>query len=314
MCYIDFTEAAVSRKTSSKITYRKFKRFAKKHPILAVLILVVSIIAAVFVCALEGTESNNAASQMKDGMYVHYIDVGQGDAELICCGGEYMLIDGGDPDHGDFVAAYLRKLGIRKLDYLVCTHGDSDHCGGLDGVLEKIKAETVFVSPYGGDKPSYGIFLKAAEKAGCEIKVPEAGESYALGDAVIRFIGPVEDMGDENNNCLVLRAEYGDTDFLFTGDMGRLGENALINGGAELKCDVLKVAHHGSSSSTGYYFLRETAPSTAVISCGRNNAYGHPHESVLSRLKDAEVTVYRTDLGGDIIIFTDGHKIERKTA
>ena len=140
------------------------------------------------------------------------------------------------------------------------------------------------------------------------------GESYRLGEASFSFIGPLEDYDNLNDDSLVMRLEYGDTSFLFTGDMTSKAEKDLINDGADLRCDVLKVGHHGSSGSSCYRFLYEAQPGIGVISCEKGNSYGHPHEETLSRLNDADVTVYRTDLEGSIVIFSDGMKVERKAA
>lgn len=289
----------------------RFARFAKKNPLLALAIVV---IAAALLIWQSAAGRENAVTVPMDGLYVHYIDVGQGDSELVCCGGEYMLIDAGEPSASDAVLEYLDGLGIEKLDYLVCTHGHSDHCGGLDAVVEGLVVETVFTSPYAGDGASYGIFTGAVYAAGLELTVPELGESYRLGEASFCFIGPLEDYDNLNDDSLVMRLEYGDTSFMFTGDMTAKAEKDLINDGADVRCDVLKVGHHGSSGSSCYQFLYEAQPSIGVISCEKGNSYGHPHEETLSRLEDADVTVFRTDLEGSIVIFSDGMKVERKAA
>lgn len=299
---------------SKKIRKRdvnRFAGFAKKNPLLALVIVVIAVALLIWQSA---EDRKSTVTVPMDGLYVHYIDVGQGDSELVCCGGEYMLIDAGEPSASDAVLEYLDGLGIDKLDYMVCTHGHADHCGGLDAVLENLEVETVFTSPYPGNGAAYEIFSDAAYAAGLDLTVPELGESYRLGEASFSFIGPLEEYDDVNDNSLVLRLEYGDTSFLFTGDMETKAEKDLINDGAELRCDVLKVGHHGSSGSSCYQFLYEAQPSIGVISCETGNRYGHPHEETLSRLEDADVTVYRTDLEGSIVIFSDGMKVERKAA
>ena len=294
-----------------KSDVNRFAGFAKKNPLLALLIVLVAVALLIWQSA-EGRK--NTVNVPMDGLYVHYIDVGQGDSELVCCNGEYMLIDAGEPDASDAVLEYLDRHGIDKLDYLVCTHSHSDHCGGLDAVVESLEVETVFTSPYAGDSPSYEIFTDAVYGAGLELTVPELGESYRLGEASFSFLGPLENYDSTNDDSLVLRLEYGDTSFLFTGDMTARAEKDLINDGAKLRCDVLKVGHHGSSGSSCYQFLYEAQPSIGVISCEKGNRYGHPHEEALSRLNDADVTVFRTDLEGSIVIFSDGMRVERKAA
>ena len=136
--------------------------------------------------------------------------------------------------------------------------------------------------------------------------MPKAGDRFLLGEATVTVLGPLKDYEDPNNTSIVLRIVYGQTSFLFTGDMESVAEGDLLDAGVALKSTLLKVGHHGSSSSTSYRFLREVAPSYAVISVGKGNSYGHPTDEVLSRLRDAEVTLYRTDLCGDIICTSNG--------
>ena len=182
----------------------------------------------------------------------------------------------------------------------------------LRRLQERFGAETVFTSPYTTEINQYKQVVEAADEVGAELCVPDFGAEYRLGEAVFTFIGPVEEYSDTNDNSLVLRLTYGDKSFLFTGDMEREAENDLLDSGVKLSSDVLKVGHHGSSTSTSYRFLYEVSPEIAVISCGEDNSYGHPHEEVLSRLSDADVTVYRTDLDGSVVLFCDGMKVTKK--
>lgn len=300
------------KKTSvSKSDVKGMVRFAKRYPILAVILAV--IVIGIFVFQSVQDNANKVTIPM-DGLYVHYIDVGQGDSELICCGGEYMLIDAGEPSASDTVVDYLNDHGIEKLEYVVCSHGHADHCGGLDAVVENFEVGTVFTSPYPGDTSSYEIFSDAVSAKGLTMTVPELGESYTLGEAKLEFIGPLEEYDNLNDDSLVMRLEYGDTSFLFTGDMTSKAERDLLEDGANVKCDVLKVGHHGSSGSSSYRFLYEAEPKIAVISCASGNSYGHPHEEALSRLNDCGAEVCRTDLEGSIIIFSNGMEVTKKAA
>lgn len=241
---------------------------------------------------------------------VHFIDVGQADAALIICNGETMLIDGGNVDDSSLIVSYLDKLDINTIDYMVATHAHEDHVGGLSGPLNTCKVNNVLCSVKKYSSKAFSNFKKYTEKQGLEIIVPQAGDSFKVGDSVVEVIGPRKKYDDTNETSIVLKVTYYQTSFLFTGDAGRESENDTIDAGCDLKADVLKVGHHGSETSTSYVFLREVMPKYAIISVGKNNSYGHPSEETLSRLRDAEVDVFRTDLQGDIICRSDGNNIE----
>ena len=193
---------------------------------------------------------------------------------------------------------------------MVGTHPHGDHIGGLPQVLNTFPTETVWTSqlPYTNDYVSN--FTNAVTRNGADFVQPRPGESFRLGDATIDVIGPLNLRYEEANDLsLVLMVTYGDTRFLLTGDMEEVAERELVEAGVDLKADVLKVGHHGSSSSTSYRFLRAVAPTYGVISLAAANEYGHPHRDPMSRLMDADVTIYRTDKMYDVVAFSDGETI-----
>jgi competence protein ComEC len=244
---------------------------------------------------------------------VHFIDVGQADCILLSCGDDYMLIDGGNAADGYAVRSYLENAGVDKLDLLVATHPHEDHIGGLPTVLTYFEAETIWTTEITYSNSTIRKFLEAADKQDAPVVRPTGGETFLLGSALVTVLGPVStNYEDVNNLSLVLMVEFEDTRFLFTGDMEILAEGDMLDFWGEefnWKCDVLKVGHHGSYSSTGYRLLREVAPTWAVIPCGYQNDYGHPHENTLSRLRDAEVVTFRMDLMSTVIALSDGETI-----
>ena len=239
---------------------------------------------------------------------VHFIDVGQADAALIECDGHFMLIDGGNKDDSSRIYSILKDAGVEKLDIMVASHAHEDHVGGLAGALNYAAADLILCPVTDHDSEAFGDFKKYAEQNGPGITVPAAGAQYQLGDATVTLLG-VNGGSDVNNSSIVLKIQHGEVSFLFTGDAERDAEQAILNSGADLSATVLKVGHHGSSDSTTYPFLREIMPQYAVISVGEGNPYGHPTDDTLSRLRDADVKVYRTDMQGDVWCTSDGKEV-----
>lgn len=240
---------------------------------------------------------------------IHYIDVGQGDAALVVCDDKTMIIDGGKPSASSIIYTYLKNLNIDYLDYIIASHADDDHIGGLSAPLAKMNVGNVIAPETEADTRSYNSLKTKTEEQGLTIQHPKPGDSIDLGSSKIEFYGPItESESDRNNGSIVMKIIYGDTSFLFTGDAEREEEQEILNAGYDLSATVLKVGHHGSKNSTTYTFLREIMPQYAVISVG-DNSYGHPTEDTLSRLRDADVKVYRTDMQGDIIVTSDGKTV-----
>ena len=282
-------------------------------------LLLVLLMLVALLCGCNGEEDDdyyNPELTENSSFAVHFIDVGQADAALILCSGKAMLIDGGNAADSDVMYTYLKKLGVTHLDYVVATHPHEDHVGGIPGALSYATVGRAFapVQTY-NSRPFRNFINKATERGAIRIEVPEPGYRFRFGDAVVTVLGPQHvDYEDPNDWSIVLRLVYGETSFLFTGDMEAIAERDLLGAGMELRSDVLKVGHHGSASSTSYRFLRAVAPKYAVIPVGQNNEYGHPTEVVLSRLRDAEVKVFRTDMQGDIVCVSDGKNLTFTTA
>ena len=252
---------------------------------------------------------NDYPTTQADSLSVHYIDVGQADCALLECGGQYMIIDGGNVDDSDLVVTYLQDQGVEQLHTVVCTHAHEDHVGGLAAVLAVYPTEQILSPTRTYSSACFDDFLYYADQQDIAITIPDPGDSFYLGNAEVTVLGPVKSYADPNNTSIVVKVEFGDTSFLFTGDMEKDAETDMLDYGMDVSADVLKVGHHGSSTSTGYRFLYEVDPEYAVISVGTDNTYGHPHRETVAILADAGVPMLRTDELGTILAVTDGSEI-----
>lgn len=247
-----------------------------------------------------------AASDLK----VHFIDVGQGDSTLIETDGRFMLIDAGERDQGDTVVSYLKAQGVVKLDYVIGTHPHSDHIGGLETVIREFDIDKIILPEKEHTTKTYEQLLDAIADKDLKITLPKVGDSYKLGEASFRIIAPNRDYGDNLNNWSVgLRLAYGENSFLLCGDAQKEAEKDMGANGLNLKADVLKLSHHGSNTSSSEEFMDLIRPEYAVISCGKNNDYGHPHKEVLEMLNKRGIKVLRTDQLGTIVAVSDGTKV-----
>ena len=241
----------------------------------------------------------------KAGLRVHFLDVGQADCILITAGTEAMLIDAGNNDDAETITTYLHTHGVTKLKYAVGTHPHEDHIGSLDAVLYAVTTENVLMPKVQTNTKTFEDVLDAILTMGLTVTAPKAGDTYKLGNAVITAVSNYT--GDDLNNAsIMLHLTYGSTSFLFTGDAEQEAEKAALQTGLTLDCDVLKVGHHGSRTSSSFDFLTAASPAYAVISCGVGNDYGHPHAEAMSALAAVCATVCRTDTQGTIIATSDG--------
>lgn len=260
----------------------------------------------------EGVISNTykTDSSFAGQMQVHFIDVGQGDAALIACDGHYMLIDAGNNDKGTTVQSYLMNQGVEKLDYVIGTHPDADHIGGLDVVIYKFDCDTIIMPNVANDTRTYDDVVQAMKSKGYQTTYPVVGETYTLGGATFTIVAPNADYGNDMNDWSVgVLVQNGNNRFLFTGDAEEKAEEDILNNGIDISADVYAAAHHGSKTATSQAFLDKISPTYVVISAGEGNKYGHPHAEVLNRLRAAGISVFRTDEQGTIVATSDGNDI-----
>ncbi len=251
-----------------------------------------------------GILPGETSSDSDTGMTVEYIDVGQGDCALIRCGNKNMLIDCGEREYYQVVKNFLKNKGVSRLDIVVATHPHSDHIGGMYMLIEDFDIGT-FIMPKisKGNIPTTKTYLNMISSLKEKSLSPDyatVGKVYNLSDAEIEILGPVNDSDELNDMSVVCMLKYGKSKFLFTGDAETPAESDMIKNGADLKCNVLKAGHHGSTTSTGEKFLKKADPDVAVISVGEGNDYNHPHTKILDRLLKRDVTIYRTDEDGTL--------------
>lgn len=254
---------------------------------------------------------NNADDNAESSLRVSFIDVGQGDSEFIeLPNGETLLIDAGTNETGADVVNYIESLGYSSIDYVVGTHPHEDHIGGLDDVIRTFDIGSVYMPKVTADTKTFEDVLDAVDEKGLTINTAKAGVTLVDGDRLsVKMLAPVLDEYDNTNDySAVIRIVYDDTSFIFMGDAEQYAED-LITG--DVDSDVLKVGHHGSSTSTGEAFLERVSPSYAVISCGLGNSYGHPHTETIEKLGD--IPVFRTDEMGTIVATSDGSEISFRT-
>lgn len=233
----------------------------------------------------------------------YFFDVGNADATLIEADGKYMLIDAGTNAGADELVQQLKDMGITRLEYVVGTHPHEDHIGGLDDVIYNFDVGALIMPDVSHNTATYYDVVIAIETYDHEVYPPSVGDTFQFGGAVATVLSPARnDYAGLNFFSVVLRVEYDGFTILLMGDAEDVNEFEMLNAGHDLKASVLKVGHHGSSTSTTQAFLDAVQPEAVVISCGAGNQYGHPHDEVMDRLAAYGCQVYRTDEVGTITV------------
>ena len=284
----------------------------RKSKLLVAFVLTVLIALSVAGCGststyyLEGT-----STQLNGTLQVHYIDVGQADSILIkASDGTAVLIDGGNNLDGPDIVKYLKSQQVKELAAVIATHPHEDHIGGLDTVIKSIPVKAVYMPNASTTTKTFEEFISAVTASGAKRIQAKAGVTLDVQGLTGQFLAPNgSGYEDLNNFSAVLRLTFGKITFLFMGDAEEVSEGEILKSGQILKADVLKVGHHGSSSSTGSAFLKAVSPKYAIISVGADNDYGHPTSSTLSKLSGSVVQLLRTDKDGTIVVTCDGESV-----
>lgn len=270
--------------------------------------------------ALENVEKNeqkNEVTNIDGNLIIDYIDVGQGDSILIRQGEHAMLIDGGTSECKDDLLEYLKSKNITKFDYIIGTHPHEDHIGSLDDVVNAFDFDTILFPDVSSAKVTTKTFenlVLAVANKNMKFTTPISGKEYSLGEAKFNILAPSSSNYQSlNNYSIVIKLNYGENSFMFTGDAETLSETEILNSYDDLHADVLKLGHHGSTTSSSKNFLNAVNPKYAVISVGKDNVYNHPTKTTMDKMIELNIPVYRTDELGTIECISDGKNITFNT-
>jgi competence protein ComEC len=283
---------------------------SKKYKKVLLLSLILFLLLSLSSCESKATFSYNN----KDHLLVHFIDVGQGDSILIQINEKNMLIDAGTSESTNYLIDYLKKQKISKFDYIIETHPHEDHIGAMSKIINKFKVGKFYAPKITTNTKAFDDMISSLKQKSLKIIIAKAGLNLNLGNNIkCEILAPNNISYKEvNNYSTVIKIDFGTTKFLFEGDAEKLSEDEMIAKGYNLSCDVLKLGHHGSRTATSDEFLKKTNPKIAIISCGLNNDYGHPHKPTLTKLNAINSKIYRTDKDGTIVLESDGTKISKK--
>lgn len=285
----------------------------KKKRLILFLIIVLLLIVIRFFINEETLEKANVYAPVGDGITVSFIDVGKADSIYINADGYNVLIDAGVKKDASEITSYLDRYNVNKLDMIIASHPDADHIGGMSTIVDKYQVDKYVTydidEKYDSYTKTYKTLLDTLDENNVDITYTTAGDTYTLGSMAFDILSPSYEYKDSNDDSVVVKLTYGESEFLFTGDASENVEQDLIDNNIDLSCDVLKVSHHGSRTATCSDFIEKSNPEVAVV-CVGENIYKLPNIEVLERLKDYGTQVYRTDLSGDVVVKSDGKKIE----
>lgn len=274
-------------------------------------IILLSVFSAYLIYNFSSTKVSSIPFK-KDTLIIHYIDVGQGDSILIQINNKNLLIDAGE---NKTTSSYLKKQGIKNIDYIIATHPHDDHIGGIPYVLKNFNVGDFYAPKVTNNTDAFKNMILSLKEKNLKISRANPGAKIFLDKNVTAYIIAPNSTSYEsmNNYSAVVRIVFNNTSFLFCGDAESLSEKEIISKGYNLSSDVIKIGHHGSNSSTLENFLDKVNPKVAIISCGKGNDYGHPHKETLNKLKKKNIILYRTDLDGTVVIESDGNKIIKRS-
>lgn len=304
------------------MAYRKRRRKKKNTSFLEVLIVIILFlicyynkygfsISAAFETDSESLNPIEYVTPVDGTIEVYYLDVGEADSILIREGKTNVLIDAGNNADGEKIVKFLKNLGIENFKYVFGTHAHEDHIGGIDDIIKNFNVENFYMPDATTNTSTFEDVLDALLNKNMSLNIPKIGDKLTLQNGLMEIIYTGTDEVDLNNTSIVIRLDYGANSFLFTGDSTNTVEKQILN--SNIDVDVLKLGHHGSKYSTTLGFLNNVSPTYAVISVGKNNSYGHPHDATLNKLINRNIKVYRTDEMGTIVATSDGQNISFKT-
>lgn len=302
---------------SYKKAMKRNKGNKKAQAFITIVFLFLAGITLIFGDVTTATNNSTNLSAMANGkMLVNYIDVGQGDATLIQVNNKSLLIDAGPNKSSDKLVKYIKDLGITTIDYVVATHPHEDHIGGMDEIFDEFDVKNFLAPKVEHTTKTFEKMMISVANEGLKAIQLKAGSGNKidLGDGtIVEIFSPIEDKYEElNDYSPIMKISYGDTSFVLTGDAEKLVEKEVIESGVNLNADVLKIGHHGSTTSSSEEFIKQVDPSIAVIPVGVGNDYGHPHKETLELLKKYNIKVLRSDELGDIVIESNGKDITVK--